>query len=97
MKKAAVAELKASLSRFLAGVKAGEEVLVTERGRPIARIVPVTRDRDEEEQRLRRMEVEGLIRIGSRKLPRAFWDLSRPSDPEGSVRRALIEERIEGR
>lgn len=97
MKKAAIAELKASLSRFLAGVKVGEEVLITERGRPIARIVPVTRPGDEEDQRLRRMEVEGLIRIGSRRLPKAFWELPRPDDPDGSVRRTLLQERLEGR
>ena len=72
MKTAAVAELKASLSRFLAGVKAGEEVLVTQRGKPIAKIVPIRTPRDEEERRLRRMEVQGLIRLGSGKLPKSF-------------------------
>jgi prevent-host-death family protein len=38
---AAVAELKAQLSRYLSRVKAGEEILVTERGTPVARLVPV--------------------------------------------------------
>ena len=36
-----VAKLKATLSEFLAKVKAGEEVIVTERGKPIAKIVPL--------------------------------------------------------
>ena len=40
MKTAAVSKLKASLSEYLARVKAGEEVIVTERGKPIAKIVP---------------------------------------------------------
>ena len=40
MKKASVSQLKTSLSAYLLGVKNGEEVLVTERGRPIARLVP---------------------------------------------------------
>ncbi|MFQ5520338.1 MAG: type II toxin-antitoxin system Phd/YefM family antitoxin, partial [Candidatus Methylomirabilia bacterium] len=44
MKLANVAKLKATLSEYLARVKAGEEVIVTERGKPIARIVPFTRD-----------------------------------------------------
>lgn len=36
-----VRELKASLSRYLSKVKEGETVVVTERGKPIARIVPM--------------------------------------------------------
>lgn len=34
-------QLKASLSRYLGRVKAGETIVVTDRGRPVARIVPV--------------------------------------------------------
>ena len=34
-----VKEMKNNLSRFLARVKQGEEVVITERGKPIARIV----------------------------------------------------------
>lgn len=97
MKVAAVAELKASLSRYLAGVKMGEEVVVTERGKPIARIVPISRPHDDHEQRLREMEGQGLIRMGSGKLPKGFWKAPRPQDPEGRVRQALLEERREGR
>lgn len=35
MKKASVSELKASLSEYLARVKKGEEVVVTDRDRPV--------------------------------------------------------------
>ena len=35
-----VRELKAHLSRFMDKVKAGQTVVITERGKPIARIVP---------------------------------------------------------
>lgn len=41
MDEVGVRELKASLSRYLRKVKEGETVVVTERGKPIARIVPV--------------------------------------------------------
>jgi prevent-host-death family protein len=34
-----IKEVKNNLSRLLAQVKAGEEILITERGRPVARIV----------------------------------------------------------
>lgn len=36
---AGIKEVKNNLSRFLARVKEGEEVVITERGKPIARIV----------------------------------------------------------
>ena len=41
MKRVGVAELKDQLSKHLRGVEAGEEIEVTDRARPIARIVPV--------------------------------------------------------
>ena len=41
MKTAAVAKLEAQLSQYLARVKAGEEILVTERTVPVARTSPV--------------------------------------------------------
>jgi prevent-host-death family protein len=36
-----VRELKAKLSEYLGRVAAGEDVVVTDRGRPVARLVPV--------------------------------------------------------
>lgn len=39
-----VRDLKAGLSRHLARVKQGEEIMVTEHGRPIARLIPVGAD-----------------------------------------------------
>ena len=96
MKSAPIAELKASLSRYLAAVKAGEEVIVTERGRPIATISPITSSGGDEEERLHRLAAMGLVRIGKRKFPRGFWDVALPADPEGLVRKALLEEREEG-
>lgn len=43
MKRVKIAELKDQLSRHLREVEAGAEVEVTDRNRPIARIVPVGR------------------------------------------------------
>jgi prevent-host-death family protein len=96
VKSAPIAELKASLSRYLAAVKAGEEVIVTERGRPIATISPISFSSGDEEERLHRLAVSGLVRIGKRKFPRGFWNVALPADPEGKVRKALLEEREEG-
>lgn len=94
-RRAAVAELKANLSRFLRHVKAGEEVLVTERGIAVARIVPIAKG-DEAADDLRDLEREGLVKVGTGTLPKDFWALPRPRDPKGAVRRGLAKERGEG-
>jgi prevent-host-death family protein len=94
-KVAAVAELKANLSRYLRRVKAGEEVLVTERGVAIARLLPVTAVEHGVEQ-LRDLERQGLVRLGTGRLPKDFWRLPRPRDPRSAVRKGLRQERDEG-
>ena len=92
MTTATVSKLKASLSAYLRRVKAGEEVLVSERGRPIAKLVPVD-GKDSLSDHVTALAKQGLARIGSRKLSRTFWTLPRPKDPKGRVLRALLEER----
>ncbi len=42
MRTTTVSQFRMSLSAYLRQVKAGEEVVVTEHGRPIARLVPLT-------------------------------------------------------
>ncbi len=96
MPTAAVSELKARLSAYLSKVKAGAEVLITDRGKPIARLVPISRSKNTRES-LVRIEKQGLIRIGSGKLPKDFWAMPRAEDPKGLVLKALIEERKKGR
>jgi len=97
MKTAAVSQLKASISEYLSKVKAGEEVLVTDRGKPIARLVPVDRDVTELPPHLLMLEKVGLVRIGSGRIKAGFWDLERPKDGKGLAIKALLEEREEGR
>jgi prevent-host-death family protein len=96
MKKAAVSELKAHLSEYLNGVKAGGEVLITDRGKPVARLVPIAHSKATRET-LIRMEKAGLIRLGTGKLPKDFWTMPRPEDPHELVLKALLDEREDGR
>jgi prevent-host-death family protein len=96
MKTAPVSELKARLSEYLNQVKAGMEVLITDRGKPVARLVPISRSKDLKES-LVHMEKQGLIRLGSGKLPKDFWRMDRPDDPRSLVLKALLEEREAGR
>ena len=89
-----VSKLKASLSEYLRRVKAGEEVLVTERGRVIARLIaPASHGALPES--LREMERRGLVKLGTGKLPKGFWRMPRPRDPKGLVMKAVLEERAE--
>lgn len=97
MKTAAVSQLKASISEYLSKVKAGEEVLVTDRGKPIARLVPIDRGVTEVPPHLLMLEKAGLVRIGSGRIKAGFWDLKRPKDEKGLAIKALLEEREEGR
>ncbi|MEO6597569.1 MAG: type II toxin-antitoxin system prevent-host-death family antitoxin [Planctomycetota bacterium] len=95
MKTTAIANLKAKLSHYLRLVKTGEEILITERDVPVAKIVPVT-DIGSELKSLRDLERQGLLRLGSGRLPKNFWKLPRGKDPKGSVRSAAREERDRG-
>jgi len=95
MKTATVSKLKASLSEYLRRVKAGEEVLVTERGRPIAKLCPATTSQTLS-QHLADMEKQGLVKLGSGNLPRGFWELPRPKDPKGLTVKAVLAEREKG-
>ena len=56
-----IRDLRASLSRYVARVKDGEEITVTEHGKPVARLVPLGGERKSD--RLRR---EGIVRPARR-------------------------------
>jgi prevent-host-death family protein len=90
----AVAALKGSLSEQLRKVKSGEELTITERGVPIARIVPVTAAGSALDA-VRDLAAQGAVRLPTCPLPPGFtWD--RRVGDTGAVR-ALLAEREEGR
>ena len=96
---AKVSELKAGLSAYLARVKAGEEVVVTDRGTPVARLVPVGQPvgHHAEWASIRALETQGRIVVrGEGRVPKSFWDLASPELPRDSAVRALLEDREEG-
>ena len=96
MKSAAVSELKAKLSGYLMKVKQGEEVIVTDRGHPVAMLIPFRVHGIHAEDR-ERMALEGIIQLG--KTGRIPPDLFKPStvrDSKGLMLKSLLEEREEG-
>lgn len=97
MRKTSISQLQATLRACLAWVKAGEEVVVTERGTPIAKIVPVTERPAALPASMAVLNQAVLATQGSGRVPDAFWTLPRPQDPQGLGRHVLAEERETGR
>lgn len=90
-----IAELKARLSAHIRRVRAGEEVLVCDRNKPVARIVPCQlEDYSEQEQRLIARGV--LMPPLKRRRPSASWPKPAGNIPDGVMDRIWEEER-EGR
>jgi prevent-host-death family protein len=80
----AVHEAKAKLSEILRRVKQGRSVVISERGRPIARVVPIDRSGDVE-ARLGELERDGEIQAARRGV-----DAIRPiARRRGALRRFL--------
>lgn len=87
-----VEELQTSLGRYLEHVHAGEEVVVIEHGRAVARLVPYGQHFSigTEDENLIAAQA---LRRPQRELPPDFWTKPRALDPNGLFRRAVLEER----
>jgi len=67
-----IRELKAQLSNYMKRVKAGDTVVITERGKAVGRIVPIEPAQPSIEERLQAMIREGIVEWDGRQLePRA--------------------------
>lgn len=96
MKKVKIAELRNNLSRYLAHVREGGTVVVLDRDRPIARVVPLARGRGKvNDERLAELERQGVIRRGTGRLP-AWFGRGRPRGGTSGVLATLLEERRGG-
>jgi prevent-host-death family protein len=80
-----IRELRASLSRYVAQVKEGEEITVTEHGRPVARLVPL-----QGERKIDRLIREGVV-IPARR--RTGWRPEKLIPVRGSVSDIVLEQR----
>jgi prevent-host-death family protein len=65
---AGIKEVKNNLSRLLGRVKAGEEILITERGRPVARIVKENKGNKSIRAALGPLIQKGLIALPDRSI-----------------------------
>ena len=96
IKYTSISRLKAKLSQYIDAVQRGVEIIVTDRGKPVARLAPVGGSAGEDARRQDLIRT-GRLRPPRRALPDGFWDRPRPPDPEGRGLFALLEERDEGR
>ncbi|MGH9347666.1 MAG: type II toxin-antitoxin system Phd/YefM family antitoxin [Vicinamibacterales bacterium] len=98
MKKASITEAKNNLSALIDSVKGGSPVLIVDRGRPVARLEPVSSLSAEDDDRLARLVREGVVRPARGIAPKALFGTRPPRAKRGaSGVRALLDERREGR
>src|SRR5262245_15670170 len=99
MRKATITEAKNQLSALIDRVRHGETVVITDRGRPVARLVSALTEAGEDpDGRLARLDRRGGLRlaIGPPPLALIAKKFPRPRKPAG-VLKALLDERREGR
>ena len=89
---ATVVELKARLSEHLRLVKAGHEVVITERNVPVARLVPLD-DSERRSTRRLRLTRSGVLKPGTGKMP----DLLKQPPARRSVPALTVEAVLEER
>lgn len=94
MQQVNIAELKNRLSHYLNKVRAGEEVLVRDRQRPVAKIVPVSFVGNEETEELA-LAASGVIRLPEAELPISFWKMPKPRVSRKKALAAILAERDE--
>ncbi len=93
MRSVNIAELKNRLSAYLNEVREGREILVRDRNRPIAKIVPLSAaDLDEE---LGALVAAGLLRPPEGRLPKSFWSMPAPRVSTKRIVAAVMADREE--
>jgi prevent-host-death family protein len=100
MKTATISETKNSLSALLDRVRHGESILITDRGRPVARLEPVAGagEPGPDEGRLARLERAGIIRRARRARLDEIVRVPPPAaEAGGDILAALLDERRAGR
>jgi prevent-host-death family protein len=97
MKKASITEAKNNLSALIDSVKGGSPVLIVDRGRPVARLEPVSRIGSGDD-RLARLIRDGVVRPARTAAPKTLFSSRPPRVKKGaSGVRALLDERRESR
>lgn len=98
MKKASITEAKNNLSALIDSVKGGSPVLIVDRGRPVARLEPVSGAASDDDARLARLVRDGIVRRARGGPQKGLFSTPPPRAKKGvSAVRTLLDERREGR
>ena len=90
-----IAELKNRLSHYLRRARAGEEILIRDRARPVAKIVPLSATNDFSAEELE-LAADGIISLPEKELDiDAFLALPRPDVPLEVAAQAVVDDREE--
>jgi prevent-host-death family protein len=92
MRSANVAEVKDRLSSFLRDVQKGEEVIITNRGQSIAKIIPYLMD-DNLTEHERKLVLEGAMTLPTKKFDPVAFNKRKLPKSKASVVEALLEDR----
>lgn len=84
-----IREAKANLSRYLHRVQQGNEIILTDRNRPVGKIVPIPSEELSLPDRLRNLEEKGLIETETIKFEP---DPSPLSLPKKNLAQAFLQE-----
>lgn len=90
-----IAELKAHLSAHIQLVRDGEEVLVCDRNKPVARIIPCRLDEHSEQEQ--RLVANGLLQLPLSRRPASVSWPEPPGNVSDEVAKQIWREEREGR
>lgn len=92
MSSVGVKELKNRLTHYLRRTKQGEEVVVTERGKPIALLQPIQSAREVQslDAKLAQLAAQGFLTLPTRKLSMRFRPMRIAGPP---LSRTILEDR----
>lgn len=99
MRRASISEVKNGLSSYVDLVREGETVVITDRGHPVAQLVPPTRSRTANVDEWRtELESRGILLRAPSRATKGFLDrLPALPKAEADVLEMLLEERSVGR
>lgn len=89
-----IRELRLNLSRYVARVRNGDEVIVTDRGQPVARLAPLDREEQRADEVYERLVRKGMVIPGRRRRKRTELPPLIPLEGEGPlVSEMVLEDR----
>ncbi|MFI5177287.1 MAG: type II toxin-antitoxin system Phd/YefM family antitoxin [Vicinamibacterales bacterium] len=97
MKRASITDAKNGLSALIEQVRAGEAVLIEDRGVPVARLESVAAIRGADQGRLERLERAGLARRPAAPMPKSVVTSDPPAPRGARASQILIADRREDR